>query len=242
MAKFRFYGEPIPGVDLDSLAGKLIVLEGPDSVGRSTQIKMLRDWLESMGHAVSDTGLARSALTQEGLDQAKSGHTLGRKTMSLFYATDFADRLENQIIPALRAGYYVLSDRYFYSVCARDIVRGADPQWIEGVYGFALVPDLVLYLRAEVEDLIPRALYGKGFNYWESGSDLAIGEDMFDSFCAYQGRLIKELNLMADRYHFVSISASNDPDTIFRDLQKAIMPILVKRKTVGARCPNPHPT
>lgn len=226
MSDFRFYGEGIQGVDLSSLSGKLIVLEGPDSVGRSTQIALLRDWLESQGHAVSDTGLTRSELTQEGLDQAKSGHTLGRKTMSLFYATDFADRLENQIIPALRAGYYVLSDRYFYSMCARDIVRGADPRWLEGVYGFALVPDLVLYMKAEVEDLIPRALYGKGFDYWESGMDMAVGDDLFDSFCTYQSRLIRELNMMSERYGFHNINASNDCEAIFWDLQKAITPIL----------------
>jgi len=226
LAKFRFYGEGLKDVNLDSLSGRLIVLEGPDSVGRSTQMCLLREWLESLGHAVSDTGLTRSELTQEGLDQAKSGHTLGRKTMSLFYATDFADRLENQIIPALRAGYYVLSDRYFYSICARDIVRGADPQWLEGVYGFALVPDMVLYLKTDVEDLVPRALYGKGFNYWESGMDLAAGEDFFDSFCVYQSRVIKELNLMSERYGFVNINASNEPSVIFNDLKEAIKPIL----------------
>ena len=162
MTGFRFYGEGLPDVRQEDLAGKLIVLEGPDSVGRSTQVRLLRDWLESEGHAVSDTGLSRAELTQVGLDQAKQGHTLGRRTMSLFYTTDFADRLENQIIPALRAGHYVLSDRYFYSICARDIVRGADPEWLEQVYGFALVPDLVLLLRASVDDLIPKALYRQG--------------------------------------------------------------------------------
>jgi dTMP kinase len=188
---------------------------------------MLRDWLESRGHAVFDTGLTRSELTQEGLDQAKSGHTLGRKTMSLFYATDFADRLENQIIPALRAGYYVLSDRYFYSVCARDTVRGADPKWLEGVYGFALKPDLVLYLKADVEALIPRTLYGKGFSYWESGMDLALGVDLLDGFKIYQSRVIKELNGMSERFDWVTVDATRDPDAIFRDLQRAIDPILV---------------
>ena len=99
MSRFNFYGHGIPGVNLDSLAGRLIVLEGPDSVGRTTQTVMLSNWLESKGHAVLVTGLTRSELTSEGLEQAKSGHTLGRKTMSLFYATDFADQLENQIIP-----------------------------------------------------------------------------------------------------------------------------------------------
>jgi dTMP kinase len=226
MTAFRFYGEGIPGVDLKSLTGRLIVLEGPDSVGRSTQIRLLREWLESSGHAVSDTGLSRSELTQEGLDQAKSGHTLGRKTMSLFYATDFADRLENQIIPALRAGYYVLSDRYFYSICARDIVRGANPDWLEQLYGFALVPDLVLYLRADVSDLVPRALYGKGFNYWESGMDLAFGDNLFDSFIEYQRLVTREMDRMSDRYGFVRIDASRDPATIFDNLREVIIPSL----------------
>ncbi len=226
MSRFRFYGDGIPGVDLESLTGRLIVLEGPDSVGRSTQIMLLRDWLETIGHAALDTGLSRSELTQEGLDQAKRGHTLGRKTMSLFYTTDFADRLENQIIPALRAGYYVLSDRYFYSICARDIVRGADREWLEGVYGFALVPDLVIYLRADVEHLVPRALFGKGFNYWESGMDLALGDNFYDSFCEYQKRVIKELDEMADRYGFIIINAERDELSIFEDLKRVITPIL----------------
>ncbi len=228
MARFKFYGEGIPDVDLESLSGRLIVLEGPDSVGRSTQLALVRDWLESRGHAVSYTGLSRSELTQQGLDQAKSGHTLGRKTMSLFYATDFADRLENQIIPALRAGYYVLSDRYFYSVCARDIVRGADREWLEGVYGIALVPDLTLYLRAEAEDIVPRALYGKGFNYWEAGMDLALGDNLYDSFLAYQARVIEQLDRMAEGYNFVTIDASREPQEIFTDLQNTITPILPK--------------
>lgn len=226
LARFQFYGEGVPGVDPSSLHGKLIVLEGPDSVGRSTQVGLLREWLESLGHAVADTGLTRSELMQPGLEEAKSGHTLGRKTMSLFYATDFVDRLQNQIIPALRAGYCVLSDRYFYSICARDIVRGADSQWLEGVYGFALVPDVVLYLRSDVEHLIPRALYGKGFDYWESGTDLNLSDNLFDSFCAYQSKVIRELNTMSERYGFVPIDATRDRDAIFRDLQKAIRPVL----------------
>lgn len=232
MAHFEFYGEGLPEVNLETLHGRLIVLEGPDSVGRSTQAFALKNWLESLGHAVVDTGLSRSELTQQGLDQAKSGHTLGRKTMSLFYATDFADRLENQIIPALRAGYYVISDRYFYSICARDIVRGADPEWLEGVYGFALVPDLVLYLTIGIEDLAPRALYGKGFNYWESGMDLALGDNLYDSFVAYQSRVIEELEKMSDKFGFLKVDASRDPQAILEDLKGAITPIL-GREAVG---------
>ncbi len=222
MGQFNWYGEGLPGIDISSLTGKLIVLEGPDSVGRTTQINMLRTWLESRGHAVADTGLTRSELTGEGLEQAKSGHTLGRRTMSLFYATDVADRMENQIIPALRAGYYVLSDRYYFSVCARDIVRGANPDWLEKIYGFALVPDLIMYMRVNAEDLIPRALDGKGFNYWESGMDMALADNMFDSYINYQNKLITELDVMSKKYGFTEVDGSRTPDEIFETLKGVI--------------------
>ena len=112
MARFSFFGEGLPDIDLDELKGKLIVLEGTDGVGRSTHIGLLKEWLENHGHAVLDTGMTRSALAGKRLKQAKEGHTLGGITMSLFYATDFADQLENIIIPALRADFIVLADRY----------------------------------------------------------------------------------------------------------------------------------
>lgn len=222
MQRFKWYGEGTPGVDLGALTGKLIVLEGPDSVGRTTQLDMLRNYLESRGHAVADTGLSRSQLTVDGLDKAKSGHTLGRRTMSLFYATDFADRMENQIIPALRAGHYVLSDRYFFSVCARDIVRGAYPDWLSNIYGFALVPSLIMYMKVSAEDLIPRALDGKGFNYWESGMDMALADNMFDSFLEYQTRLIVELDRMSEQYGFAEIDSTRGRREIFEDLKTTL--------------------
>src|SRR5512146_1113380 len=133
MTNPHFYGSGFPYRQLEKMPGKLIVLEGTDGVGRSTQMTLLRGWLEDEGFAVSDTGLRRSALVQPGLDAAKDGHTMGRLTMSLFYATDFADRLENDILPALKAGFYVLSDRYFYSIIARDSVRGLEPDWARKV-------------------------------------------------------------------------------------------------------------
>jgi len=203
---------------LGELPGQLIVLEGTDCVGRSTQVEMLRRWLEERGHAVSNTGLTRSALTQAGLDAAKEGHTLGRTTQSLFYATDFADRLENQIIPALKAGFYVLSDRYFYSVCARDVVRGADPEWVRSIYGFALVPDMVLYMNADLDHLVQRVVNGRGFNYWESGMDMSMADNLYDSFCAYQARIMEQLNRMAAEYGFFTVDANRTADAIFRDL------------------------
>ena len=222
MSTARFYGEGFPYISLGEMPGKLIVVEGTDGVGRSTQIDILSRWLEENGHAVSNTGLSRSPLTQPGLDAAKEGHTLGRTTFSLFYATDFADRLENQIIPALKAGFYVLSDRYFYSTCARDIVRGADPAWVRGVYGFALVPDLVLYLKVDMERLIQRVVNGRGFNYWEAGVDMGLADNLYDSFSIYQSRLLAQFDRMAPEYGFVTVDANRSVIDVSDDLKRSI--------------------
>ena len=225
-----FYSEPLPGVDASELQGKLIVIEGPDAVGRSTQITLLRQWLEQEGHAVLDTGMARSALAGKGIQMAKEGNTLGPITMTLFYTTDFADRLENEIIPALRAGFVVLIDRYIFSIMARAVARGEDRKWIERVAGFALVPHLVLYLRAEVEHLVSRVVLGRGaFDYWESGMDLRFGPDMYESFVRYQSRLIKALDSMVDTYGFTVIDASQPIPKIFRDLQRQISRLRLRR-------------
>jgi dTMP kinase len=219
----QFYSEPLPGVDISDLQGKLIVIEGPDAVGRSTQIAQLRQWLEQEGHAVLDTGMARSALAGKGIKMAKEGNTLGPITMTLFYTTDFADRLENEIMPALRAGFVVLIDRYIFSIMARAIARGEDRRWIEQVAGFALAPHAVFYLRTDVEHLVSRVVLGRGaFDYWESGMDLRFGPDMYESFVRYQTRLIKALDSMVERYDFTVIDASQPIDRIFRELQRQI--------------------
>ena len=219
----QFYSEPLPDVNTADLQGKLIVIEGPDAVGRSTQIGLLRQWLEQEGHAVIDSGMARSALAGKGIQMAKEGNTLGPITMTLFYTTDFADRLENEIVPALRAGFVVLIDRYIFSIMARAIARGEDRRWIEQVAGFALVPHAVLYLRAEVEHLVSRVVLGRGaFDYWESGMDLRFGRDMYESFVRYQTRLIKALDSMVEPYQFTVIDATQPIPHIFRDLQRRI--------------------
>src|SRR5687767_1821132 len=210
MARFSFFGEGLPDIDLDELKGKLIVLEGTDGVGRSTHITLLKQWLENHGHAVLDTGMTRSALAGKRLKRAKEGHTLGGITMSLFYATDFADRLENEIIPALRAGFVVLTDRYIYSAIARAVVRGADPEWIRSIYGIALVPDAVFYLRMRSAEPLARRVLGsgRGFDYWESGMDLGLANDYYDSFIAYQKLLLKEFDRMSGEYGFHVLDAS----------------------------------
>jgi dTMP kinase len=226
MGRFEFYGEGLPGIDLSELKGKLIVVEGTDGVGRSTHIGLLKQWLENNGHAVLDTGMTRSALVGQGLKDAKEGHTLNHITMALFYATDLADRLENEMIPALRAGFIVLTDRYTYSLMARAIVRGAEPAWIKHVYDFALKPDIVIYLRVTIDDLITRVVQNGGFNYWESGMDLRLGEDMYDSFVEYQKRLLAEFEHMALAYGFQVIDANPNIEEVFENVKNTVEPLL----------------
>jgi dTMP kinase len=223
-----FYGTPLPGVEPEPLHGKLIVVEGTDGVGRSTHIALLRAWLEARGHAVIDTGMTRSVLAGRGIKEAKAGTTLGRLTMQLFYATDFADRLENEMLPALRAGFVVLTDRYIYSAIARAAVRGIDPRWMRSIYGIALVPDLILYLRAgRPEELVTRVLSsGRKFDYWESGMDLNLGEDFYDSFVAYQARLLREFDRMSDEYGFRTVDASRTVGRVAADLRRAVARVL----------------
>ena len=222
MARFSYFGEGLPEIELDELKGTLIVLEGTDGVGRSTHIGLLKQWLENHGHAVLDTGMTRSALAGKRLKQAKEGHTLGGITMSLFYATDFADRLESEIIPALRAGFVVLTDRYIYSLMARAVVRGADPDWLREVYGFALKPDAIFYLRLNIDDLVTRVLQSTGFDYWESGMDLHMGEDMYDSFVRYQKWLLAEFDKMVETYGFGVVDASGSVEDVFENLRARV--------------------
>ncbi len=220
------YGVTLPGMNLADLVGKLIVIEGTDGVGRSTQIRLLKEWLEQQGRAVLDTGLSRSGLVGKSIKRAKEGHTLGRITLSLFYATDFADRLENEIVPALRAGFVVLTDRYIYSLMARALVRGIDPDWIRNIHSFALKPDAVFYLKIGIDELIPRAVFARGFDYWESGMDVYSTEDMYDSFRRYQTALLEQLNKLAEEFQFNVIDATPDIRTVFEALRAGILRVL----------------
>ena len=226
MTEINFYGYRLPGVKHKSLPGKLIVLEGTDGVGRSTQVALLKEWLESEGYAVSATGLKRGKLAGKGIQQAMEGHTVGDTTMNLFYATDLVDRLERDIIPSLRAGFVVLTDRYIYSVIARALVRGADPVWVRNVFGFALVPDLVFYLHADLAHLIPRVLNARGFDYWESGMDFLQGRDFYESFVEYQTRLLAQFDAIADEFNFVRIDANRSIREVFQSLQVEIKELI----------------
>jgi dTMP kinase len=246
MTEIRFYGEGLAGFDRKkALPGKLIVLEGTDGVGRSTQVALLREWVESKGNAVQSTGLKRSGLARKGLKEAMRGHTLGILTTNLYYATDMVDRLEKVIIPALRAGFVVLTDRYIYSIIARAMVRGVDPAWIRDVFGFALVPDVVLYLHADLPHLVPRVLNARGFDYWESGMDFMPRRDYFDAFFEYQTRLLAQFEAMSEEFNFHRIDATRSIREVFQSLQgeiklaladvKPITPRAAKRELAEAR-------
>ncbi|MGH7932619.1 MAG: dTMP kinase [Candidatus Binataceae bacterium] len=217
-----WYGHGLPYVAHKRLPGHLIAIEGTDGVGRSTQINLLRPWLELEGYAVSNTGWARSPLLHATINEAKAGHQLTVMTFSLLYAADFADRLEHEILPALQAGFIVIADRYMYTAFARNTVMGADPAWTRDLFGMALVPDLVLYLDIDVETLVPRTVQGKGMDYWESGMHLALGTDLFDSFQHYQGRLIGEYRRLAEEFKFISIDARLSIDEVQGQLRAHI--------------------
>jgi dTMP kinase len=202
-----WYGHGLPYLTRKRLPGHLIAIEGTDGVGRSTQIDLLRPWLELEGYAVSNTGWTRSPLLFETINDAKAGHQLTVTTFSLLYAADFADRLEHEILPSLQAGFIVIADRYMYTAFARNTVMGADPAWSRDLFGMAMVPDLVLYLDIDVESLIPRVVQGKGMDYWESGMHLSLASDMFDSFQRYQSSLIEQYRRLSQEFGFIAIDA-----------------------------------
>ena len=231
----RYYGRGIPYLPIHEYPGKLIAFEGTDGVGRTTQIQLLREWLEVKGYGVVETGWTRSPLMEPTIELAKSSNTLNKLTFVLLYATDFADRLEKEVIPALKAGFVVLSDRYIFTALARAGVRGIDRRWLRSLYGFAISPHLVFYLKIDVETLIGRVLASRGMDYWESGMDLKHGDDIYDSFRAYQNKLLREYGSMADEFHFRNIDARRPVDRIQDELRKQVLAFLEPPDSAGMR-------
>ncbi len=235
----RTYGTRLPGMPAEPLPGKLIVIEGADGSGRTTEVALLKSWLEVEGHSVVDTGLRRSDLVSGEIDRAKKGHTLGATTMALLYAADFADQLENKIVPALSAGSTVLADRYIYTLMARAIARGASRAWARELYGFALRPDRVLFLDARPEILLHRAIAKYGtLDYWESGMDLSLSRDLFESFFRYQDLLSREFEWMQRDYDFARVDANRAPEQVHADVQRLIAPLYGAAE--GANAPRPR--
>ncbi len=214
MNQLDFFGEGLPYVEPADYPGVLITVEGTDGVGRTTQVTLLREWLEVQGYGVIETGWTRSPLIGNTISRAKRARRLNRLTYALLYAADFADRLEKEVMPALRSGFVVLADRYVFTAFARDVVRGADPQWVRDLFGFAPKPHLTLYLKIDVATLIRRAIARGAIDYFEAGMDMAMGDDPYDSFKRYQTLVIREYNKLAHEFGFHTVSARMRPEAI----------------------------
>ncbi len=227
----RYYGRGLPYLPVEGHSGKIIAVEGTDGVGRSTQIRLLREWLEVQGYGVVETEWTRSPLMESTIQLAKSSNTLNTLTFVLLYATDFADRLEKEIAPALKAGFIVLADRYIFTALARAAVRGVDGAWLRSLYGFAIAPHLVFYLDVDVDTLVRRVLKSRGMDYWESGTDVKIGDDIYDNFRAYQGDLLREYHRLAEEFGFRVIDARRPPSAIQAELRREIGSFLAASET-----------
>jgi dTMP kinase len=206
--------------------GKLFVVEGIDGSGRTTQITLLREWLEVQGYGVIETGLTRSPLMQPTIELAKASNTLNKLTFTLLYACDFADRLEKEIIPALKAGFIVLADRYIFTAIARAGVRGIDRQWIRNIYGFAIAPHLTFYLKIDADTLARRVLERGGMDYWESGMDMGWSTNPVESFRLFQSKVLEEYDKQVNEFGLSVIDASGsitDQQRVFREMVSRVM-------------------
>ena len=188
--------------------GLLIVIEGTDGSGKSTQIEKLRRWIEDQSYGCMVSEWKTSRLIANVIDDAKDRNLLNATTFSLLYAADFADRLENTIIPALDSGFVVLLDRYTYTAFARDVVRGLNMEWVKKLYDYAPTPDLVFYLDMPIDILLKRVIGTTGLDYWESGRDIGLSTDFYESFKIYQAKCLEEYNKMKEEYSFVSIDGT----------------------------------
>ncbi|MGH7738870.1 MAG: dTMP kinase [bacterium] len=232
-----FYGKGLPNIDPSQLKGKLIVLEGSDGSGRSTQIGLLQNWLERKGFPTVVVGLKRSELVGEALAEAMRGNTLNAITLNLFYATDFADQLERVILPSLKAGFIVLCDRYIYTLMARDVVRGSSLDWLKEIYGFALVPDAVFYLNVNPKTLAERNFQKRGYlDHWESGMDIQRVGGMYDNFIKYQSKLHRIFEILQKEYGFTSIQGGRSVQAVFKEIKTRV------EKTLTASTPTEKST
>lgn len=218
----HYYGHGLTPQPSEIGPGRIIVIEGTDGAGRSTQVRLLREWLEVRGYGVVETGLMHSPLMEPTIQLAKSSNMLNPLTFVLLHACDFADRMETEIIPALKAGFIVLADRYIYTAVARACVRGVDREWIRRVYGFALAPHMVFYLKMDPETLARRMLENGGISYWESGMDMRFGDNIFDNFRRYQRQLLKAYAQMASEFDFRVLDGRRSIDQLQLELQRQV--------------------
>jgi dTMP kinase len=228
----RFYGTPLPGVNPEELSGCLFVVEGTDGSGRSTQISLLTEWLESEGFAVETMGLRRSFLVGEDIDALLAENAVTRMTLALMYSTDFFDQLERRILPALRSGLIVLADRYIFTLIARAAVRGIGRDYLHGIYEIALRPDLTFWLDVRPEVAFDREFKkSQTISYWESGRDMSLSNDLFQSFVRYQSMIKREFEYLSKRHGFQEIDGEASVADVNRELRKRIASHLGIRST-----------
>ena len=219
----HFYGEPLVGFDPSEITGSLIVIEGMDGSGRSTQIALLQEWLESEGFAVQTSGLRRSNLVGQDIDQLLAKNAVTRLTLSLMYATDFFDQVEHRILPALRAGTVVLADRFIFTLIARGVVRGINRDYISGLYAMALRPHLTFWLNVRPETAFGREFKkAQAISYWEAGRDMSLSHDLYWSFIRYQTMIKREFEVMAKRHAFIELDGEASVSTVNKQLRLRI--------------------
>jgi dTMP kinase len=190
--------------------GRLIAVEGLDGSGKSTQIHLLKCWLEQQGVKVYFSEWNSSELVKSATSKGKKSNLLTPTTFSLIHATDFADRYERHLVPLLRAGHIVLCDRYIFTAFARDTVRGCPSEWVRGIYSFAALPDLTFFFKAHLEVSLQRILDGRPqLKYFEAGMDLRLSNDPYESFRIFQGRLLEQYLAMSTEFGFRLIDANN---------------------------------
>lgn len=206
--------------------GLLIVIEGTDGSGKSTQLELLKKSIQDKSYGVMVSEWKTSRLIANVIDDAKERNLLNATTYSLLYAADFVDRLENQIIPALKSGFIVLLDRYFYTALARDVVRGQDIEWVKNLYEYAPEPDLVFYLDMPVDVLLKRIIGTTGLDFYESGRDVGFSTDFYNSFEIYQNKCLEQYNKMKSEYNFISIDGTKSIKDIHKIMNDEVQKLL----------------
>jgi dTMP kinase len=222
-----FFGESLVGVDPSEISGQLVVIEGMDGSGRSTQIALLQEWLESEGFAVTTSGLRRSNLVGQDIDQLLAKNAVTRLTLSLMYATDFFDQVEHRILPALRSGAVVLADRFIFTLIARGVVRGINRDYLSGLYAMALRPHLTFWLNVRPETAFAREFKkAQAISYWEAGRDMSLSHDLYWSFIRYQTMIKREFEVMAKKNSFIELDGEASVPTVNKQLRTRIGEVL----------------
>lgn len=221
--------------------GKLIIVEGIDGSGKSTQLLLLHKWLESKGYKVFFTEWNSSELVRDTTKRGKKNKSLTPTTFSLLHATDFASRLYHQILPPLKAGMLVLADRYMYTAFARDVVRGVSPVWVRKLYDFAIRPDMAFYFKVPIDIAISRLLGGTRaqLKYYEAGMDMNLSQDVIESFRIFQSRILTEYDKIVDEFGLITMDATTDIETQQNEMrqlvEKALADYKPRRGTHGRR-------